>query len=156
MLVWNPIGGASQQLLGGATVPCVGIIETFSFAGDATDPIRVSCYLSKENQTNLRAKLSRELVNTKVKTSWIIVDFDDQSKSWFGAVDLMEPKRVDAMVNTVDGELQLFVNSGPTRISDGLDILVYRFEFELIPSPRKKSKILFAMGPNQRLVREWG
>ncbi len=156
ILVWNPIGGAGAQVLGGQTIPCVAVLERFSFAGDPMDPIRIACYVSKENQTTLRSKLSRELVNTKIKASWKVVDFDDQSKSWFEAVDLMDPKRVDAVVNTVDGELQLFVDAGPTRIGDGLDILVYRFEFELVPHARKPSKLQFAMGPNQRLVRAWG
>lgn len=154
--VWNPVGGTAQQVLGGQTIPCVAVIERFAYAGDATDPIRIACYVSKENQSNLRAKLSRELVNTKIKAAWTIVDYDDQSKTWFQAVDLMEPKRLDAMVNTVDGELQVFIDSRPTRISEGLDIHVFRFEFEVVPHPRKKSKLQFAMGPNQRLVKPWG
>ncbi len=156
IVVWNPISGTSQQLLGGQTVPCVAVIESFSFAGDSTDPIRVSCFVSKDNQTNIRSKLSRDLVNTKIKTAFTVADYDESSKNWFGAVDLLDPKRLDALVNTVDGELQVFVDSKPTRISDTLDIHVFKFEFEVVPHPRVKTKLQFAMGPNQRLVREWG
>lgn len=156
IVVWNPISGTAQQVLGGQTVPCVGVIESFSFAGDTSDPIRISCYVSKDNQANIRAKLSRELVNTKIKAAWIVAGYDESSKGWYEAVDLIEPKRLDAIVNTVDGELQVAVDAGPTRISEGLDIHVFRFEFEVVPHPRKKSRLQFAMGPNQRLVRQWG
>jgi hypothetical protein len=156
IVVWNPITGTAQQVLGGQTVPCVGVLESFSFAGDTTDPIRVSCFVSKDNQTNIRAKLSRELVNTKIKAAFTVADYDESSKNWFGAVDLLDPKRLDAVVNTVDGELQVSIDAAPTRISDSLDIHVFRFQFEVVPHPRKKSKIQFAMGPNQKLVRQWG
>jgi hypothetical protein len=156
IVVWNPISGTAQQVLGGQTVPCVAVIDSFTFAGDVTDPIRISCLVSKDNQTNIRAKLSRDLVNTKIQAAWTIVDYDESSKNWYEAVDLLEPTRLEAMVNTVDGELQVFVDSKPTRISDTLDIHVFKFEFEIVPHPRKTSKMQFAMGPNQRLVREWG
>jgi hypothetical protein len=156
IVVWNPINGSAAQVLGGQTIPCVGVIQSFAFAGDTSDPIRVACYVSKDNQANIRAKLSRELVNTKIKAAWTVVAYDESSKNWYGAVELMDPKRLDAIVNTVDGELQVAVEATPTRISEGLDIHVFRFEFEVVPHPRKKSKLQFATGPNQRLVREWG
>jgi hypothetical protein len=156
IVVWNPISGTAQQVLGGQTVPCVGVMESFAFAGETTDPIRIVCYVSKDNQTNIRAKLSRDLVNTKIKMAFTVVDYDESSKNWYEAVDLLDPVRLDATVNTVDGELQVFVDSRPTRISDALDIHVFKFEFEVVPSPRLKSNLQFAMGPNQRLVRVWG
>ncbi|HTE54826.1 MAG TPA: hypothetical protein VK698_28425, partial [Kofleriaceae bacterium] len=77
IVVWNPLGGTGQSLLGGATVSCVGVIERFRFGGDVTDPIRISCFLSQENQTNLRAKLARDLVNTKVRMRWNVVGYDE-------------------------------------------------------------------------------
>jgi hypothetical protein len=75
IVVWNPLAGTSQALLGGATVSCAGVIERFRFGGDATDPIRLACFVSQENQTNLRAKLSRELVNIKVRMKWTVVSY---------------------------------------------------------------------------------
>ena len=156
IVVWNPISGSGAAVLGGQTIPCVAVMASFGYAGDTSDPMRVACYVSKDNQANIRAKLSRELVNTKIKAAWTVVDYDESSKGWFQAVELLDPKRLDAIVNTVDGELQVSVDSAPTRISEGLDIHVFKFEFEVVPHPRKKSKVQFAMGPNQKLVREWG
>jgi hypothetical protein len=156
IVVWNPLAGSSQSLLGGATVSCVAVIERFRFGGDVTDPIRISCFVSQENQTNLRAKLGRELVNVKVRMKWNVVGYDEAAKAWFDAIDLIEPKRLDGIVNTVDGTLQIGVEGKPTRLGDDQDLQVYRFELEVVPAPRKKTTMQFALGQNQRIVTEWG
>ncbi|HKE15798.1 MAG TPA: hypothetical protein VKB80_13070 [Kofleriaceae bacterium] len=156
IVVWNPLGGAGQSLLGGATVSCVGIIERFQFGGDVTDPIRVSCFLSQENQTNLRAKLARPLVNTKVRMSWSVVGYDDAAKAWFESIDLLDPKWLDGLVNTVDGALQIDVDGAPTSIGEDEHLQVYRFEVEVVPPPNKLTTLQFALGQNQRIVAAWG
>ncbi|TMQ19940.1 MAG: hypothetical protein E6J91_05210 [Deltaproteobacteria bacterium] len=154
--MWNPLAGTSQSLLGGATVSCVGVIERFRYGGDVTDPIRLSCFVSQENRTNLRAKLSRDLVNIKVRMKWTMVGYDEAAKAWFGAVELLDPKQLDGLVNTVDGVLQISVDGAPTKLGDFADLEVYRFELELVPSPHKTSTIQFALGQNQRIVAQWG
>ncbi len=156
IVVWNPLAGTSQSLLGGATVSCVGVIERFRYGGDVTDPIRLSCFVSQENRTNLRAKLSRDLVNIKVRMKWTMVGYDEAAKAWFGAVELLDPKQLDGLVNTVDGVLQISVDGAPTKLGDFADLEVYRFELELVPSPHKTSTIQFALGQNQRIVAQWG
>jgi hypothetical protein len=156
IVVWNPLAGTSQSLLGGATVSCVGVIERFRYGGDVTDPIRLSCMVSQENRTNLRAKLSRDLVNLKVRLKWMMVGYDEAAKAWYSAVELLDPTQLDGLVNSVDGVLQISVEGAPTRLGDGLDLEVYRFEVELVPPPDTTSTIQFALGQNQRIVARWG
>jgi hypothetical protein len=156
IVVWNPLAGSSQSLLGGATVSCVGVIERFRYGGDVTDPIRLACFVSQENRTNLRAKLSRDLVNIKVRVTWAVVDYDEAAKAWFDAVELIAPAKLDGLVNTVDGVLQVSVDGAPTRLGDAQDLAVYRFEVEIVPPPGKKATLQFALGQNQRIVAEWG
>jgi hypothetical protein len=116
----------------------------------------LACFVSQENRTNLRAKLSRELVNIKVRMKWAVVGYDDVAKAWFDAVQLLDPTQLDGLVNTVDGVLQISVDGVPTRLSDTLDLQVYRFELELVPQPHKTATIQFALGQNQRIVAQWG
>ena len=156
IVVWNPLAGTSQSLLGGATVSCVGVIERFRYGGDVTDPIRLSCLVSQENRTNLRAKLSRDLVNLKVRLKWMMAGYDEAAKAWYGAVELLDPTQLDGLVNTVDGVLQISVDGASTRLGDDQDLGVYRFEIELVPPPGKKATMQFALGQNQRIVAEWG
>jgi hypothetical protein len=156
IVVWNPLGGTSQSLLGGATVSCVGVIDSFRFGGDVTDPIRISCFLSQENQTNLRAKLARDLVNTKVRMSWSVVGYDEAAKAWFEAIDLLDPPQLDGLVNTVDGALQIDIDGAPTSIGEQQQLQVYHFEVEVVPQPNKLTTLQFALGQNQRIVAEWG
>jgi hypothetical protein len=156
IVVWNPLSGTSQSLLGGATVGCVGVIERFRYGGDVTDPIRIACFVSQENRTNLRAKLSRELVNVKVRMKWKVVGYDEAAKAWFDAIELLDPTQLDGVVNTVDGTLQISVDGAPTKLSDDQDLQVYRFEVELVPPPGTTSTMQFALGQNQRIVAAWG
>jgi hypothetical protein len=156
IVVWNPLAGTSQSLLGGPTVSCVGVIERFRFGGDVTDPIRLACFVSQENRTNLRAKLGRDLVNIKVRMKWTVASYDEAAKAWFDAVELLDPAQLDGLVNTVDGVLQISVDGAPTRLGDDQDLQVYRFEVEVVPPPRKQATIQFALGQNQRIVAQWG
>jgi hypothetical protein len=154
IVVWNPAWGSIDSLPSDR-ITCVGILERLAFGADPSDPIRVTCLLSKDNQSNLRAKLGHELTSTKVKASWTLVDYDEYSKSWYQAVELLNPKRLSAALNTADGALQIEVDAVPTPISPSLDIEVYRFEFEIVPTERTQAEIQFATGPTQRVVRAW-
>lgn len=156
ILAWNPLSGTSQAHLGGPTVSCVGVIERFRFGGIETDPIRISCFLSQENQTNLRAKLARDLVNTRVKLRWSVVAYDEAAKAWYRAIELVEPRELHGVVNTVDGELQIAVEVAPTALGEQALVNVYRFELEVVPPPRKRATLHFALGQNQRIVTAWG
>lgn len=160
IVVWNPLAGSSQSLLGGPKVSCVGVIERFHFGGDATDPIALTCFVSQENRTNLRVRLSRDLANRKVRLSWTIVDYDEAAKAWYRAIegepDRLGGLRLDGVIDTVDGDLKISIDSAPTRLGDDLDLEVYRFEIQVVPPPRKKATIKLALGQNQRLVTEWG
>lgn len=154
IVVWNPVQGGGTTL-SGDLITCVGVVEQLTFGGDTSDPIRLSCFVSKDNQTNLRAKLTREIPTIRLKTNFAIVDYDPSSKSWYDAVELRNPTELDAALNTKDGELQIDVEASPTRIAPTLDVEVYRFVFEMVPTERTEAEIQFATGPTQRIVREW-
>ena len=156
IVVWNPLAGTSQALLGGPTVSCVGVIERFQFGGEPTDPIRLSCFVSQENRTNLRAKLSRGLANIKVKMAWVVVCYDEAAKAWYGAIELANAQALDGLVNTVDGALQVDVEATPTRLGEDQDLQVYRFAIEVVPPPRKTATLQLSLGQSQRIVATWG
>ena len=42
------------------------------------------------------------------------------------------------------------------RVSDTLDVNVFRFEFQVVPQDKKKAELEFASGPSRRLVKQWG
>ena len=154
--VWNPFTGAGQTVIRGETVRCIGLIEDFKYQGGDTDPIRISCYISKGNQSNIRAKLAKPLTNTKVKMAWYIISYDESAKQWYEAVKLVSPKIAQTNVNSAEGEMQIFMEKDPEKLSETLDINVYRFEFELIPQEKKKVRVQYATGPTKRVVRQWG
>jgi hypothetical protein len=155
IVVWNPLGG-SDALLPGPTVTCAAAIERFAYGGDPTDPIRVVCLVSKENQTNLRSTLSRDLVSRKVKASWTMVDYDPSAKAWFAAVELLEARELSGVVNTQDGELQIGVERAAVAIEGLAGIEVFRFVFEVVPVPGAVARLQFALGQCQRIVCPWG
>ena len=154
--VWNPFDSAGQKVLTGATVKCIGLIETFQFEGGETDPIRLKLFVSKGTAAEVRAKLSRPLTNTKLKLAWYIIDFDEDSKNWYEAAFAKEPKQAEANIDSAGGELQIFIANEPTKASDTLDINVFALEFQVVPADGKNAKIEFATGPSQKLVKQWG
>lgn len=153
----SPLPSTVQAVNAGGTladqVRCVAVIEKLSFGGESTDPIRISAFVSKDNQVKLRYKLVRPLPSTSLKLDYAIIGFDDDSKSWYSALELDTPPS-QAQLNTGDGALQLSMSFEPQRISESLDISVYRMEFEIIPTTTA-TRLKIATGPQHRYVSEW-
>jgi hypothetical protein len=163
IVLWSPTPGSTSPLprslhaSSGAgradQLRCVGVIERFSFGGEPTDPIRLSAYVSKDNQVKLRSKLTTDLPTTKFKLDYALIGFDEDAKIWYPAVEIETPPS-EAQINTSNGELQLFVSFEPRRISDTLNINVYHMEFEMIPG-ESSTRIKLATGPQHRYVTQW-
>jgi hypothetical protein len=163
IVLWSPVPGSTSPLpksLQGNSgsgvadqVQCVAVIESLEFGGESWDPIRVVCYVSKDNQVKLRYKLVRPLLNTQLKLDYALLGYDEDSKGWYSAFELDNAPSV-AQVNTSDGALQLFVDFEPTAISETLDINVYRMEFQIIPT-ETTTRLKLATGPKHRYVTEW-
>lgn len=154
--VWNPFSTQGQRVVSGPKVDCLGLIETFRFDGDETDPIRIRAYVSKKTATDVRAKLARPLTNTKLKLGWYIIDFDEDDKLWFEAALVKSPTEATVNVDTAGGNLQLFIDNHATRVDDNLDIRLYGFEFQVVPADGETTNLEFASGSARRLVKQWG
>lgn len=155
--VWNPHHGTpGQTVVSGAKVSCLGLIESFRFAGGEEDPIRITAYVSKDTAANVRAKLARPLTNTKVKVQWYLVSYDDEAKNWYESVLIKDSAKANANIDTMKGQVQLFIDNAPTQVSETLDLRVYRLEFQIIPAAGATTNLEFATGASQRLVKAWG
>jgi hypothetical protein len=154
--VWNPFNTSGQRVVSGRIIKCIGLLESFRFAGGQNDPVRIKAFVSKGTAADLRSKLARPLTNTRLKLAWYIIDFDDSDKLWYEAAFLKSPKTADASIDSAGGELQIFVDNEPTRISETLDINVFGFEFQVVPADKKTATLEFASGPTRKLVKQWG
>lgn len=153
--VWNPFEGPGQTVVNGPTVQCVGLIESFRFAGGESDPIRISAFVSGQTAAEVRSKLLRPLSNTKLKVGWYVIAFDDQKKAWYEAALLKTQKSAEALLDTVEGALEIAVDREPTPISESLDIKMFKFEFQVIPAQGRTTTLEFATGVAQRQVKTW-
>ncbi len=156
MTLFNPYSGTGAEALKGKEVKCVGVFEKFSFGGDKEDPIRIVAFVSTANAAALRAKLASGISTTKLKFSFAICDFDFEAKRWFEAGMVQGNAKASAVVDTADGELQLFVQAVPTRIQPDIDLSLCRTEFQVAPSDKEAAKLSFATGANEKVVKEWG
>jgi hypothetical protein len=153
--VWNPYGAAGQTIVTGPKITCVGLLESFHFEGGDDDPIRIVAYVSKDSAADIRAKLARPLPSTKLKVTWYIVDYDGERKAWFESALVKQNAKVDAVIDTADGEVQMFIDARGESVSPQLDLKVYRFEFQIVPGAGKTALLEFASGPAARLVKQW-
>lgn len=156
MKVWNPLDATAQSIVVGTTIDCIGLLEDFKFEGGDEDPIRIVAYVSKAVAASIRAQLAQPLTNTKVKVGWYIISFDDDAKVWYEAAFVKEASYVEALLDTALGEVQMFISNEGTRVSDTLDLKVYRFEFQVVPQENKTANVEFATGLTERLVKQWG
>lgn len=153
--VFNPCAADRRTVVKDNIVKCIGLIETFRFAGGTNDPVRISAFLSKGMASEVRAALARPITDTKVSVSWLIIDFDDERKQWYEAAFCKSPKKADANIDSGQGKLQLSIDGAGTRASEQLNLCVYRFEFQIVPADKKTSQLEFATGPTLKLVAKW-
>jgi hypothetical protein len=154
--VWNPFSSPGQRVLTGSSVKCIGLLESLRFAGEEDDPMRFVCWVSQGTAANIRAKIARPLVNTKLEMVFYIISYDDEKKQWFEAGLVKDGGRMKAALDTTGGEVQIFISNKPTRIKENLETKVYRFEFQVVPAAGETSTVEFALGPTQRFVKSWG
>lgn len=155
MEVWNPFSGSGQTVANGRTITCIGLLESFRFQGESDAPVRMVAYVSKETAANVRVKLAGPMTTTSVQVAWYILSFDDDKKHWFEAAFVKNNARAYANVATEDGVLQMAIDNKAVRPSDGLDLQLVRFEFQITPSVGSSSLLEFATGSTQRLVKRW-
>ena len=68
-------------------MPVVGVLEKFSWAGGAADPLKLDFYVSPQNAAQIKALQQTALKNTAVKVvNFIVVDHDQEAKTWFTAL----------------------------------------------------------------------
>lgn len=154
--VFNPYTSPGQNVISGTTVSCIGLIDTFKYAGEEDDPIRISAWVSKAAAANIRAKLARPVTSTKLQVAWYIISFDDDRDQWYEAAYIDGGANANANLDTSDGELQISIANQSTQIADSIDIRVFKFEFQIIPAAGAQSTLQFATGVTQRLVKNWG
>lgn len=153
--VWNPFNAPGQTVVTGERITCVGLLESFRYEGGDDDPIRLVTYVSKGAAADVRSKLARPLPSTKVKLAWYIVSYDEERKAWYEAALIKENAKVDAVIDTADGEVQWFIDSHGLQVAENLEIKVYRMELQIVPAPGKSALLEFATGPAARLVKKW-
>ncbi|KYF83920.1 hypothetical protein BE17_43050 [Sorangium cellulosum] len=153
--VWNPFNGAGQTAVTGRKIQCIGLLESMRFAGEKDAPMRFVAYVSQDTAADVRSKIARPLTSTKLQMSFYVLGYDDEKKQWYEVAFVKDKKTMDASLDTTGGELQIFVSKTPTRVSDTLDIKVYKFEFQIVPAKGKTATLEFALGPTQRLVKQW-
>lgn len=154
--VWNPYSTAGQTQASGPRVQCIGLIERLQFNGDEGDPIRIRAMVSRGTATNIRSRIARPVTNTKVKFAWYIVDFDEEDKLWYELSYVKSPSTgAEGALDSMGGELQIFIDKEGTALSPTLDIRVFGFEFQMVPAEGKTSTLEFATGSKRRMVKSW-
>ncbi|MCY1078681.1 hypothetical protein [Archangium lansingense] len=139
-------------------ITCVGVIESFRFAGGVGDPICISAYISSENAHILQGKLKTTLSTNKVtKFGWWICDFDEENKVWFEQAYPKDPTTVVGQLNArSNGGYVISVEPKPTKISPTLDANVYNLEFQVIPAGNGTFNFHFASSSQTPFIRNWG
>jgi len=139
-------------------ITCVGVIESYSFAGGVGDPICVSAYISAENAEIIKAKTKGTLDTTILSSmSYWICNFDEENKVWYEEAFPKEPTEMRGQLNAPGGkDLRLTVASDPTKVHANIDINVYNLYFEMIPAADDTFAMHFATSSKTKFVRNWG
>ena len=169
--VFTPYNAASLEysqvkvddLDGAKVLNCIGVIESFSFAGGVGDPICISAYVSSEFANQLKAKQKASLATTLIKKlGWWVVNYDVDDKSWFEeAFPKGNTESSDGLVmgqlNASGGkDVRLSIADAPTLIAPNLDVQVFNIYFEIVPASDTTYALSFRQGTTKAFVKGWG
>lgn len=165
LLDWNGCGGLNLQKdlalsapkVGdfGPTVKCIGLIEKLTMDGPS-GPLEFRVYVGRTTAANVLNHFSNPLENLRLKLAWAIVSFDEDGDQWFEAAHLKSPRTAEALIDTVNGAPRVFLDNQPVTLSAGVDVRFYRFEFKVVPAPKKSTTLEFATNSQERRVTRWG
>jgi hypothetical protein len=136
---------------------CVGVIESFSYAGGVGDPVCISAYISAENAEVLGAKMKTTLDTTMVNSlAWWVCAFDEENKVWFEEAHPMADV-IKGQLNAPGGkDVRLTIAQDATKIAPNIDINVYHLYMEVIPAADATYAFHFATSSKTKFVRNWG
>jgi len=159
-----PVGGikvdlqVSDPLTAGdgkpLVVPAAGVIEKFSWAGGAGDPLELDFYVSQENAFQIKALQQTTLKNTAVKVlDFLIADYDQESKAWFTELIPVQP-----LSGTISGKgiPQLNVDLTPVAVKDGIDVNVYKVSIAITPQAHQVHTLKLASSSTRTVMKSWG
>jgi hypothetical protein len=154
---------AVDDLDGQKVLNCVGIIESFSFAGGVGDPICVSAYVSSEFANQLKAKQKASLETTVIKKlGWWVVNYDVDDKAWFeeafpkGNTDSGDGFVMGQLNASAGKDVRLSIADAPTLIAPNLDVQVFNIYFEIVPASDTTYALAFRQGKTKAFVKGWG
>jgi len=154
---------AVDDLDGQKVLNCVGIIESFTFAGGVGDPICVSAYVSSEFANQLKAKQKASLETTVIKKlGWWVVNYDVDDKSWFeeafpkGNTDSGDGFVMGQLNASAGKDVRLSIAESPTLIAPNLDVQVFNIYFEIVPASDTTYALAFRQGKTKAFVKGWG
>ena len=133
----------------------VGVLEKFTWAGGAGDPITLEFYVSQTNATRLKA-LQQQTLGTAAVTSlaWWIADYDQETKKWSE-----QSYPVGGSVNaTLQSKTNPALNVDLTSVTakPGSSVGVYRVSLTVGPAADVSCSLQFANSSNVRAIRSWG
>jgi hypothetical protein len=135
-------------------VPVVGVLEKFSWAGGAADPLQFDFYVSQENATQIKALQQTALKNTAVKVmDFIVIDYDPAAKAWF--TELIPGQPLGGTI-TRKGNPQLNVDLTPVPAKDGIDVNVYKVDISISPQAAQIYTLKLATSSTRIVVKSWG
>ena len=140
----------------GSKLECIGLIEQLRFEGGPSGPIGFRVYVSRGVAANVLNHFGNPLDSLRLKLAWHVFDFDEGRNCWFDAAHLKSPETAEALSDTRDGAPRLFMDNQPTVLSDTVDMKFFRFEFQVVPAPKKSTTLEFATRSQERRITRWG
>jgi hypothetical protein len=137
-------------------ITVVGVLENFSWAGGAGDPLKLDFYVSQENATQIKALQQTALKNTRVsKLGWWIADYDQETKAWYEKSYPMSPSTISGTIQGNENP-SLDVDLTGAPVKDGIDVMVYKVAIEVAPAANQQYALHFADSAAKPIVKAWG
>jgi len=153
-------GATITQVNGKPTFTAVGLIDSCTWNGNASDGVKVSMWVTKDNQLLLWGATTVALTNTTITAfNWWSGMYDSNTKVWYEWVQQTAP------VNTMNGQLAVDGSNKPRiTVADATEGVtfakgspeLYNINFELVSAGNYQGAFTEQASPTAKAVKAWG
>jgi hypothetical protein len=138
------------------TLKVVGVIEKIAWNGGVGDPFSFTAYLSQQNASQIKTAQQATLTTTTIKSlGFWVANYDQETKVWFEQFYPLNPPTLSGIIGPKDNP-KLNVDLTPVPVKDGIDVMVYKVSFEIVPAANRAFTLSTANSPKTRAAKAWG
>ena len=139
-----------------APIQAVAAIENIAWNGTAFGALSISCYMS-QNNANMLTMMGGKAGSSILDIGGWLANWDESANQWYYEFYPEGPETLTALLtNGGPEDINLNVLLEGCTISEEIDFMAYKVQFEIVPPANRLATFFLAASPTAKFSLPWG